>query len=207
MTPANLDETGSVYTIGHSNHAMETFLDLLHGQQIEVLIDTRSSPFSRYAPQFNKDSLKQAVEAAGLKYGFYGRHLGGRPDDESLYDEDGRVVYSEVAKTFLFNDGLDRLIQGMEKHRVALLCSEENPSICHRRLLVSRVLYEQGFAVHHIRGSGLVQTEADLRREEDDERSTQLGLFGEEEFGEEVHEWKSIQSVLPKARLSASSAD
>ena len=66
MTPANLDETGSVYTIGHSNHTMETFLNLLHGQQIEVLIDTRSSPFSRYAPQFNKDSLKQAVEAAGL---------------------------------------------------------------------------------------------------------------------------------------------
>ncbi len=211
MTQANLEERGSVYsniyTIGHSNHTIETFLDLLHGQKIEVLIDTRSSPFSRYAPQFNKDSLKQAVEAAGIKYGFYGRHLGGRPDDESLYDEDGRVVYSEVAKTFLFNDGLDRLIQGMETHRVALLCSEENPSICHRRLLVSRVLYEQGFAVHHIRGSGLVQTEADLRREEDDERSTQLGLFGEDGFGEEVREWKSIQSVLPKARLSTSSAD
>ncbi len=202
MTPANLDETGSVYTIGHSNHTMETFLDLLRGQHIQVLIDTRSSPFSRYAPQFNKDSLKQAVEAAGLKYGFFGRHLGGRPDDESLYDEDGRVVYSQVAKTFLFNDGLDRLIQGMQTHRVALLCSEENPSLCHRRLLISRVLYEQGFAVHHIRGSGCVQSESDLRREEDDAQSAQLGLFGEE-----TREWKSIQSVLPKARLSTSSAD
>ncbi len=211
MTQANQEETGSVqsiiYTIGHSNHAMETFLDLLRGQHIQVLIDTRSSPFSRYAPQFNKDSLKQAVEEAGIKYGFFGRHLGGRPDDESLYDEDGRVVYSEVAKTFLFNDGLDRLIQGMAKFRVALLCSEENPSICHRRLLVSRVLYEQGFAVYHIRGSGAVQSEADLRREEDDAQSTQMGLFGEDGFGEERREWKSIQSVLHKARLSASSAD
>ena len=207
MTPANQEETGSVYTIGHSNHTMETFLDLLRGQYIQVLVDTRSSPFSRYAPQFNKDSLKQAVEAAGLKYGFFGRHLGGRPDDESLYDEDGRVVYSEVAKTFLFHDGLERLIQGMEKFRVALLCSEENPSICHRRLLVGRVLYEQGFTVHHIRGSGLVQSEADLRREEDAERNAQPGLFGEDGFGEEAREWKSIQSVLPKARLNTSSAD
>lgn len=206
MTPANLEETGSVYTIGHSNHTMETVLDLLRGQSIEVLIDTRSSPFSRYAPQFNKDSLKLAVEEAGMKYGFFGRHLGGRPDDESLYDEDGRVVYSKVAKTFLFNDGLERLIQGMTKFRVALLCSEENPSICHRRLLVSRVLYEQGFAIYHIRGSGAVQSEADLRREEA-EQSTQLGLFGENAFGEEAREWKSIQSVLPKARLSTSSAD
>lgn len=200
MTQANQEEMGSVYTIGHSNHTMETFLGLLRGQHIQVLIDTRSSPFSRYAPQFNKDSLKQAVEAAGLKYGFFGRHLGGRPDDERLYDEDGRVVYSEVAKTFLFNNGLERLIEGMEKFRVALLCSEENPSICHRRLLISRVLYEQGFAVSHIRGSGAVQSEADLRREEDAERSAQLGLFGEE-----VREWKSIQSVLPKARLNISS--
>lgn len=206
MTPANLEETGSVYTIGHSNHAMETFLDLLRNQSIEVLIDTRSSPFSRYAPQFNKDSLKLAVEDAGMKYGFFGRHLGGRPDDESLYDEDGRVVYSEVAKTFLFNDGLERLILGMAKFRVALLCSEENPSICHRRLLVSRVLYEQGFVVYHIRGSGAVQSETDMRREEA-EQSTQLGLFGEEVFGEEVREWKSIQSVLHKARLNTSSAD
>ena len=54
------DTPGSVYTIGHSNHTLETFLGLLQSHHIEVLIDTRSSPFSRYAPHFNWDSVKAA---------------------------------------------------------------------------------------------------------------------------------------------------
>ena len=187
----------SVYTIGHSNHPMETFLQLLAGHRIEVLIDTRSSPFSRYSPQFNRDELKAALHGAGIKYGFYGRELGGRPEDEDFYDETGRVVYSQVAKSFLFQDGLERLLRGIGKYRTALLCSEENPSVCHRRLLVSRVLFEQGVAVSHIRGNGAVETEADLRRREEQEKSRQPGLFEEEE----APEWKSIQSVLHKAKL------
>jgi uncharacterized protein (DUF488 family) len=195
--------TPEVYTIGHSNHSMETFLGLLKSQEIEVLIDTRSSPFSRYSPQFNRDDLKAALQVARIKYGFYGRYLGGRPDDEDFYDEMGRVDYAQVAKSFLFNEGLERLLRGIETYRTALLCSEENPSICHRRLLVARVLYEQGIAVHHIRGSGMVESEQALRDAEEHERQRQRGLFEEEE----IPAWKSIQSVLPKVRRQISSAD
>lgn len=196
MTQNEQDTTSSIYTVGHSNHSIGTFIDLLKNQNIQVLIDTRSSPFSHYSPQFNRNSLKEAVQEAGIKYGFYGRQLGGRPEDEDFYDEDGRVVYSQVAKSFLFNEGLERLVSGIAKFRTALLCSEENPSICHRRLLVSRVLFEQGVAVYHIRGNGGVQSEAELRQKEEDEKSRQRGLFGEDEESE----WKSIQSVLHKVR-------
>lgn len=196
MAQNEQDVLSTVYTVGHSNHSMETFLDLLKGQDIEVLIDTRSSPFSRYSPQFNRDSVKAALQEAGIKYGFYGRQLGGRPEDEDLYDEDGRVVYSQVAKTFLFNEGLERLMNGISKYRTALLCSEENPSICHRRLLVSRVLFEQGISVLHIRGNGSVQSEEELRYREKLEKDSQIALFEEEK----VDEWKSIQSVLHKVR-------
>lgn len=203
MNETNQVVLNSVYTIGHSNHSMETFLDLLKGQEIKVLIDTRSSPFSRYSPQFNRDSLKASVQEAGIKYGFYGRQLGGRPEDEDFYDEDGRVVYSQVAKSFLFNEGLERLINGIERFRTALLCSEENPSICHRRLLVSRVLFEQGIAVYHIRGNGVVQSEEELRRQEEAARSSQQALFEEGK----VVEWKSIQSVLQKVRQRSFSED
>jgi len=191
-----VENLGLVYTIGHSNHPLDAFLGLLRDNAIDVLIDTRSSPYSRFAPQFNREALKAAVCAEGIKYGFYGRHLGGRPDDEDFYDEEGHVLYSAVAKSFLFNDGLERLTRGIQTHRIALLCSEENPSICHRRLLVSRVLFEQGIAVYNIRGSGEVQSEADMRQEEDRERNRQPALFDEE-----MPVWKSIQSVLPKARL------
>jgi len=184
-----------IYTIGHSNHPIETFIGLLHQHGIQVLIDTRSSPFSRYAPQFNRDSLKAAVQEADLKYGFFGRHLGGRPEDEDLYDEDGHVLYSEVAKSFLFNDGIERLLGGLSKFRTAILCSEEDPNICHRRLLVSRVLFESGVAVFHIRGNGSVQSEEELRRLEDAAKSSCLDLFETKEAAP----WKSIQSVLRKA--------
>ena len=198
---ANAEEPKSeepirIYTLGHSNHAIEVFLGLLTQHHIEVLIDTRSSPFSRYSPQFNRDALKASVEHAGLKYGFFGRHLGGRPEDEDLYDENGHVLYSAVAKTFLFNDGLERLIAGAAKRRTALLCSEENPSVCHRRLLVSRVLFEAGIEVFHIRGDGRVQSEDELRRREAAENNGQQALFEEESPADT---WKSIQSVLRKA--------
>ena len=198
MDEINQATSNSIYTIGHSNHSLETFINLLKSHDIQVLIDTRSAPFSRYSPQFNRDSLKAAVQEAGIKYGFYGRQLGGRPDDEDLYDEMGRVVYSEVAKSFLFNDGIERLVNGLSRLRTALLCSEENPSVCHRRLLVSRVLFEQGIDVYHIRGNGGIESEQELRHQEELAKSSQRGLF--EELETETAEWKSIQSVLPKAR-------
>lgn len=203
MSENGLVALGSIYTIGHSNHSMDTFVNLLKSYQIEVLVDTRSSPFSRYSPHFNRDSIKAATHEAGIKYGFFGKHLGGRPDDEDYYDEEGRVVYSQVAKSFLFNEGVERLVSGIQKFRTAIFCSEENPSICHRRLLVGRVLFEQGVAVYHIRGNGLVQTEEELRRQEELEKSSQRALFEEEE----VTEWKSIQSVLHKVRPRIFSGD
>ena len=203
MSEIDFRTSGSIYTIGHSNHSLDTFITLLKNYQIEVLVDTRSSPFSRYSPHFNRDSIKAATHEAGIKYGFFGKHLGGRPDDEDYYDEEGRVVYSQVAKSFLFNEGVERLVSGIQKFRTAIFCSEENPSICHRRLLVGRVLFEQGVAVYHIRGNGLVQTEEELRRQEELEKNSQRALFEEEE----VVEWKSIQSVLHKVRPRTFSGD
>lgn len=157
------DVPNTIYTVGHSNHSLAFFLELLHRHDIEVLIDTRSSPFSRYAPQFNRDALKSAILDAGIKYGSYGRELGGRPENTDFYDAAGRADYAQIAASKLFQSGLTRLVAGSVKHRVALLCSEENPSVCHRRLLISRVLFEAGLSIAHIRGDGRLETEADLR--------------------------------------------
>ncbi len=194
-----------LYTVGHSNHTLEKFLALLSAHNIEVLIDTRSSPYSRYSPHFNREVLKAAAEADGLKYGFYGRELGGRPDDETYYDDEGHVAYAKLARSFLFQEGLERLLTGSQKLRTAILCSEENPSICHRRLLVSRVLYEAGVPVLHIRGTGAVESEEELRRLESEAKGQNRSLF--EEFMEEVPVWRSIQSVSPEARRSTFSHD
>ena len=146
-----------VLTIGHSNHPMKTFAALLCQQAIAQVVDVRSSPFSRFNPQFNRDALGPALEQYQIKYLFLGHMLGGRSTDPSCY-VDGRVQYARVAKTTLFNEGIKRVIQEAEDARIAIMCAEKEPLHCHRTLLVARVLDEQGMSVEHILADG--QTEA-----------------------------------------------
>jgi uncharacterized protein (DUF488 family) len=181
-----------VFTIGHSNHSLETFLELLDHHQIEVLVDVRSQPYSKYTPHFNAKELKATIIQRGLKYLFLGKELGGRPEGDQFYDAKGKVDYGLVAQSPLFLEGLERLKKGLEKFRVAIMCSEENPLHCHRHLLISRVLDEQGVTVNHISGDGSLQSEVELVKQTEGDEPARL--FPVEEFTE----WKSIRSVSPK---------
>jgi uncharacterized protein (DUF488 family) len=165
-----------VLTIGHSNHTTEHFLDLLKARGVEVVVDTRSQPYSKYSTQFDQKDLKQALSRAAIRYLYIGRELGGRPEGEEFYDQDGHVLYDRVAKTTQFQEGLSRLEQGIREYQVALLCAEENPAACHRRLLIGRVLQEHGIQVDHIRGDGRMQTEEEVVAATDPNRN-QLALF------------------------------
>ena len=77
-----------VFTIGHSNHPAEAFLGLLLQHGIEEVVDVRSSPHSRFNPQFNRKALRTALTEAGVGYVFMGAELGGRRD-LSCYDSEG----------------------------------------------------------------------------------------------------------------------
>jgi len=191
---------GSVFTVGHSNHPFEVFLDLLKSYEIDAVADTRSYPRSKFSPQYDAEPLARELERNGITYLFFGKELGGRPDDLEFYDADGRVLYGRVAESAFFRQGLIRLREEMQCRRLAILCSEENPSVCHRRLLIGRVLRQQGAAVSHIRGNGMVQLEDDLAAAEASADS-QLTLFDHTL----ASEWKSIPSVLQKRRQSGSS--
>src|SRR5579872_4880849 len=153
-------------TIGHSNHPFDHFLGLLRDREVQIVADTRSQPYSKYSPQYDQEALKTTLEASGIWYLFFGKELGGRPTGTEFYDAEGHVLYHCVAASPLFQEGLERLEKGLREYRIALLCSEENPAGCHRRLLIGRVLAEHGFDVQHIRGDGRLQPEADLVREE-----------------------------------------
>jgi len=159
-----------VYTIGHSNHPLRTFIELLTTHRIEVVVDTRSFPYSRYAPHFRRSSLRLALRESGLRYLYLGNELGGMPTDRQFYDPDGRVDYGALARWPPFQDAITRVETGIERYRVALLCSEENPAGCHRRLLIGRVLTQRSVAVWHIRGDGSVEN--DETQEEHPWRST-----------------------------------
>jgi len=182
----------SVFTVGHSNVSQEAFISLLESHGIEVVVDVRSAPYSKHVPHFNAQPLKQALKGAGMQYLHLGRELGGRPKEQEFYDAQGHVRYDRLAGSPEFKQGIERLLRGIARHRVALLCNEEDPSECHRRLLIGRVLLKRGVSVFHIRGNGSVQTEAELARAGKKARASQQEFaFAEEEEAE----WKSTRSV------------
>jgi uncharacterized protein (DUF488 family) len=190
MNPESAEKR--LFSIGHSNQSSEEFLRLLRLHGIEVVVDIRSQPYSKYATHFNHEDLKATVSAAGLKYLFLGKELGGRPEQEDFYDTDHHVLYERLAEAPLFQEGVERVKKGAEKFAVALMCSEEDPSVCHRHLLIGRVLMQQGVAYHHIRGDGRIQTEEELARQKAELRkSVQPTLFDMEE--QEV--WRSLRPV------------
>jgi uncharacterized protein (DUF488 family) len=154
------DLARAAFTIGHSNHSLDAYLALLRTHEIEVVADVRSAPRSRYSPQFDRASLERELREAQIGYVYLGAELGGRPVGDEFYDERGRVRYDRRAESAEFQTGIERLLAGIERYRVAVMCSEEDPQRCHRRLLVGRELLERGTPVRHIRGDGSVELEA-----------------------------------------------
>lgn len=148
----------TVYTVGHSTHTIDKFIELLERNGVTALADVRSSPFSRHNPQFNKDALSAALKKRGIAYVFVGKELGARSDDLSCY-EGGKVRYSRLAKTSIFKAGVERVLSGAQKYRIALMCAEKEPLDCHRTLLVSRALEQRGASIVHILADGSTESQ------------------------------------------------
>ncbi len=177
-------QTHTIYTIGHSNQDVESFIELLKRNSIEVVVDVRSSPYSKYASQFNKSEIQKVIQSNWIKYLFMGQEIGGKPADTQFYDSEGYVLYSHIAESPEFIEGVQRLLKGIKQYRVALMCSEENPETCHRRLLIGRVLSDHGVDVLHIRSDSSIQAEEDFS-------SAQQSIFNEDNRA-----WKSTRPVL-----------
>ena len=189
-----------LWTIGHSNHSIERFLELLRSNEIDVVVDVRSQPYSSYQGHFSQAPLRRSLEDAGFRYLFLGKELGGRPPEPELYDDEDHVLYGELAKTERFKHGLDRLVKGTSTYRVAMMCSEEDPSNCHRRRLITRALEESDapVTVTHIRGNGELVDESEMSRD--------TGKHQQQTLLEDVTTWKSAQSVSPSTPRRASLA-
>src|SRR6267154_1307211 len=122
-----------IYTIGHSKHPIERFVALLQPHGIDALADVRSTPYSRFNPQFNREKLQAALAAAGIRYVFLGEELGARSKDASCYDEEGRVSYAKLARTAPFRAGIERVLPGLQQHRVDILCAQRESLEPHRQ--------------------------------------------------------------------------
>lgn len=187
-----------LWTIGHSNHELEHFAALIGDHAIEFVIDVRSYPYSQFAAHFNRETVKPWLEARGVRYVFMGHDLGGRPLRDDQYDAEGHALYHLMAQQAGFRQAIDRLVHGSERHRLAIMCSCGQPTECHRRLLVGRVLAECGVELRHILPDGGVVIEQTVRLGSE---GAQSSLFEENE-----PPWRSTRSVSHRQRLSASSS-
>ncbi|HEX5498445.1 MAG TPA: DUF488 domain-containing protein, partial [Thermomicrobiales bacterium] len=155
-----------IFTIGHSNLTFDAFVALLANPDapIATVVDVRSAPYSRFAPQFNRPSLEAGLRAHGIAYRYLGDDLGGRPTDPTCYVSgqvpDGKadylqlVDYAEVARRPWFQQGLDRLLAEAASGPTAIMCSEEDPHNCHRHHLIAKALTDRGIEARHIRKDG-----------------------------------------------------
>lgn len=141
-------------------------MQLLEENGIDLLVDVRSSPYSRYHPQFNREVLENALRERNIDYVYAGKYLGGRPTDPSCYKNGSlptegadylhEVDYPEVMKHDWFQKGVQRLLELADEHSAAIMCSEANPAECHRHHLIAKYLqiYHPEVDVRHIRQDG-----------------------------------------------------
>jgi uncharacterized protein (DUF488 family) len=149
-----------IYTIGHSTQPGDSFTELLRRHAVVAVTDVRSQPYSRRNPQFNRDRLAGALASAGIGYVFLGKELGARSEDPACYVDDC-VQYPLLARTALFQGGIERVLQDAATRRLALMCAEKEPLDCHRTLLVARELERRHAQIRHIHIDGRLETHQD----------------------------------------------
>lgn len=189
-----------IYTAGHSNHPLPHFLQLLQGPGVNLLADVRSTPYSRFNPQFRRDTLVAALAENGIEYLFLGEELGARSKDPGCYEE-GRVSYRRLAATELFRQGIDRLLTAAKTHTVAIMCAEKDPLDCHRTILVARELVRRGESVAHILATGEVESHDQVMQRLREKLKIESRDLFSDDMNERAYEMRGrqIAYVDPKA--------
>ncbi len=168
----------TLYTLGHSRHAIEAFVGLARGHGVGLIVDVRGQPYSRFNPQYNRERFKEALAGHGIDYLWFGDRLSGRPKEREFYGPDGKVLWDELRRSPALHEALDEVVMRAATGRAALVCAEEDPMRCHRRFLLTPPLTKRGARVLHIRGDGRLQPEEELRiSEQAATDGGQLNLF------------------------------
>jgi uncharacterized protein (DUF488 family) len=139
----------NLFTIGYSSFEISEFVKTLQQNKINAVADVRSSPYSKFKPDFNRETLKEELKKKNIEYVFLGENCGARINDPSCYI-DGKASYDLIKETEQFKKGLNRILQGLDKYTIALLCAEKDPITCHRNILVCRNLKRFNIDIYHI---------------------------------------------------------
>jgi uncharacterized protein (DUF488 family) len=173
--PAGIGGEPTLHTIGYGTRTLEELVAALKAHRVEFLLDVRSSPYSKFKPEFSKEALEAVLKARGIRYVFIGDTLGGQPRDPDCYT-DGKVDYEKVRQQPFFQAGLERLRKAHEQRlRAALMCSEGRPEQCHRSKMIGEALAAVGISVAHIDEDGQLLSQTQVM---DRLTGGQLDFFG-----------------------------
>lgn len=150
------------FTVGHSTRSLDELFALLRAADVEWVADIRSIPRSRTNPQFNRETLPDALSAAGFGYE-HEEALGGRRGRSrtvpatmnDFWTHPSFHNYADYALSDAFRAGLDRFVERGHERRAAMMCSEAVWWRCHRRIVADHLI-ARGEVVFHIMGAGLV---------------------------------------------------
>ncbi|WP_412464921.1 DUF488 domain-containing protein [Flavobacterium mekongense] len=151
--------SSKIFTIGYGNRNIQAFIKLLQKYEIEILIDVRTNPFSRYNPDFSSKKLELHLINNDIRYLFLGHELGGKPTDLSCYTNNV-LDYEKIKSKSFFGNGIEEVIQISKSGlKSAIMCAELSPSLCHRKSIIGLHLKLLGFNVQHIDRDGAILTE------------------------------------------------
>lgn len=159
-----MNQTQTIFTIGHSNHDMPYFIELLKQHNITAIADVRSTPYSEYMTCYNKGKIDIALKSASITYVYLGKELGARPQNQNYY-QNGKTDFIKLAQGQEFKLGIERLVQGSKKYCIAIMCAEKEPLDCHRTILICRHLQKNIPNIQHILGDGSLKTHSQIEQD------------------------------------------
>jgi len=194
----------TLFSLGTSTLEIDRFVELLKGAGVKAVADVRTSPYSKQFPWFNQSDMSETLRENKIYYVFLGAELGGRPASPKLF-RDGIADYSAMAKSTDFLTGIDRLLNGLKKHKIAMVCSERDPLHCHRCLLVGRHLKTRGIETQHIHSMGRQESQSEAEERlllEENLVSDEL-LYPKEDRLAEAYLRRNLQVAFSESKSGA----
>jgi uncharacterized protein (DUF488 family) len=155
MTDKLKNTTNRLYSIGHGNRSIETFMDLIQEFRIKHLADVRSYPSSRRNPHFDRENLEPMLNKSAISYtwfpdlGGFRRDGLGNTSPHVAIESPGFRNYADYMNTSSFHTAANKLSQLVTSGYACFMCAETVPHRCHRSLLAD-YLFVQAFEVIHI---------------------------------------------------------
>ena len=155
-----------IYTLGHSNYPFDKFIEILKKYDINCVVDIRSTPYSKYNTQYNKEFLHETLKNLGYTYIYMADEFGAKRKTKVSYNDKGYADFDKVILEDEFKRGIERLKVGCAKnYKIVLLGAMQEPIRCHRAILLGKELIKAGFDVKHIMHEGDLKVQSELEEQ------------------------------------------